>query len=84
MKSITIHDMDDELAARLDRQAREEGSSLNKLVKRLLARALGLGSVLTDRRRDFEPFCGTWSAKEAGDFREATLDLERADPRDWA
>lgn len=84
MKSITIHGMDDELAARLERQAVEGGLSLNKLIKRLLAKALGLSPARTDRRKDFEPLCGVWSQKEASDFRKATRDLERVDPADWA
>lgn len=84
MKSITIHGMDDELATRLDRQASEAGLSLNKLIKRLLAKALGLSTARTDRRKDFEHLCGIWSPKEAADFKKAVSDFERIDPEDWA
>lgn len=84
MKSLTIHGMDDELAARLERQAIEGGLSLNKLIKKLLAKALGLSSARTDRRKDFEPLCGVWSPKEALGFKKAIRELERVDPEDWA
>lgn len=84
MKSLTIHGMDDELAARLERKAREGGLSLNKLIKKLLAQAFGLPSSRTDHRKDFEGLCGVWSAKEGADFRKAIRELERPDPEDWA
>ncbi len=84
MKSLTLHGMEDALAARLEREARESGLSLNKLIKRLLAKALGLGSAQAERRKEFEPFCGLWSSKEAAAFREANRDFERVDPEDWA
>lgn len=83
MKSLTIHGMDDEMAERLQAQAIEGGLSLNKLIKKLLAKALGLSSARTDRRKDFEPLCGVWSPKEAADFRKSIRDLERPDPEDW-
>lgn len=84
MKSLTIHGMDDELAARLERQAREGGLSLNKLVKKLLAKALGLSPARPDRRKDFEQLCGVWSPKEAAAFGKAVRDFGRVDPEDWA
>lgn len=84
MKSLTIHGMDDELAARLERQAIAGGLSLNKLIKKLLAKALGLSSARTDRRKDFEPLCGVWSSKDAADFKKATREFERVDSEDWA
>ena len=62
----------------------EGGLSLNKLIKKLLAKALGLSSARTDRRKDFDPFCGVWSPKEAASFRKAIQELERVDPKDWA
>jgi len=84
MKSLTIHALDDELAARLERQASEGGLSLNRLIKKLLAKALGLPCARTDRRKDFEPLCGVWSSKEAADFSKAIRHLERVEPEDWA
>ena len=84
MKSLTIHGMDDELAGRLVRQARAGGLSLNKLIKNLLAKALGLATAGTQRRGDFDDLCGSWTPGEAASFRKELRDLERADPEDWA
>lgn len=84
MKSLTIHGMDDELAALLERQAHAGGLSLNKLIKGLLAKALGLSPARADRRKDFEGLCGVWSPKEAADFKKAIQEFERPDPEDWA
>lgn len=85
MKSITIHGMDSELAARLERRARESGLSLNKAIKSLLAQALGVGpDASSARRRELEEFCGVWSKREAKAFEKATEDFERIDPEDWS
>ncbi|OGR96755.1 MAG: hypothetical protein A2V88_15535 [Elusimicrobia bacterium RBG_16_66_12] len=85
MKSITIHDMDSVLAARLQRQARESGLSLNKAIKKLLAAALGVAPAgAIDRRRDFEGLCGVWSKQEAKAFQKAVREFERVDSEDWA
>lgn len=84
MKSITIHGLDSDLAARLERKARETSMSLNKTIKRLLAGALGLSAEgQTDRRRHFEDLCGVWSKPEAKAFNQAISDLDRVDSEDW-
>lgn len=85
MKSISIHGMDPDLAAGLKRQARESGLSLNKTIKGLLARALGLTSdTQAVRRRAFQDLCGVWSQAEAKDFTDRLRPFERIDPEDWA
>lgn len=85
MRSITIHDMDPELASRLERRAREAGLSLNKAIKGLLAQALGLGAPAPSRRRgDFDSLCGVWSRREAAAFAKAAHEFERIDREDWA
>ncbi|MBI5211342.1 MAG: hypothetical protein HY927_15315 [Elusimicrobia bacterium] len=84
MKSLTIHGMDDAMAGRLAARAKEAGVSLNKLVKSLLAKALGLPSVRSERRKDFDAFCGVWTPKEAEVFRGAVRGFEKIDREDWA
>ncbi len=84
MKSITIHNLDDSLEAMIQERAREEGLSLNKTVKKLLRKALGLEPDGNgDRKADFAPFCGVWSKADAADFEKKTEDLRKVDPRDW-
>ena len=84
MKSITIHDLDDSLDALIQEKAREEGLSLNRTVKMLLRKALGLEpGGNSDRRGDFAEFCGGWSKADAAEFERKTKDLRKIDPRDW-
>ena len=68
---------------RLER-ARREGVSMNRLVKSLLASAVGLDKPPeTDHREDFLDLFGTWSEEEAARFHERIKDLERIEPGDW-
>lgn len=84
MKSITIHDLDDSLDALIQEKAKEEGLSLNRTVKMLLRKALGLEPGGNgDRRAEFAEFSGVWSKADATEFERNTKDLRKVDPRDW-
>jgi len=84
MKSVTIHNLDDSLAAMIQEKAREEGLSLNETVKKLLRKALGLEPGGNgDRKADFAAFCGAWSKADAAEFRKNLKELHKIDPRDW-
>ena len=43
MKSITIHNLDDKLDSLIREKAKKQGISLNKTIKTLLRKSLGLG-----------------------------------------
>ncbi|GAB1481889.1 hypothetical protein MASR2M78_07040 [Treponema sp.] len=75
MKSITIHDLDDDLSQRIESYATERKLSLNKSIKQILRSALGLSSS-TKTYADFTDLCGVWSAAEAQEFENAIKDLE--------
>ena len=84
MKSITIHDLDDSLDALIQEKAKEEGLSLNRTVKMLLRKALGLEPGGNgDRRAGFAEFSGVWSKADATEFERNMKDLRKVDPRDW-
>lgn len=84
MKSITIHGVDDQLAARLQQLAEASGTSVNRTIKRLLEERLGMKPRPRDRNREqFEPFLGRWTQAELDEFRQATADMERVDAEDW-
>jgi hypothetical protein len=83
MKSITVHNLDDSLAAVLRHKARQDGSSLNRTIKRLLALAVGLKGEKPVARGDFKRFCGAWNGKEALEFSAAMKSFERFDKADW-
>jgi hypothetical protein len=81
MSSITIHNLDPDLRALMDKQAAEEGLSLNQLVKRLLRKALGLSGASPVSPRGFDEFSGLWTKEDASVFHVATE--RKVDPEDW-
>ncbi|HDJ22525.1 MAG TPA: hypothetical protein ENF17_01355 [Candidatus Aminicenantes bacterium] len=83
MKSITIHGLDDEMAKLIKKRAKLEKTSVNRIVKSLLAKTLGLGQNQQDNREEFLDLFGVWSETEAKGFFEAIKDLEQIYPEDW-
>lgn len=84
MSSFTVHDLDPEVAKLLRQRARAEGTSVNRVVKRLIEEALGVRpSARQKHRKDFEKLCGAWSKAEADEFDRAVADLQQVDPEDW-
>lgn len=83
MKSISIHGIDKETEKKIGERAKKEGKSVNKVVKELIAKALGLGERLPDNRDEFKELCGAWTEKEAAEFMEAVADLDAVNAKDW-
>lgn len=83
MKSITVHGVNEEAAKLIQKRAKGEGRSVNKVMKELIDRSLGLDPRKKDNRQEFADFCGIWTAEEAKSFLEAIGDLERIDESDW-
>lgn len=82
MSSITIHNLDSGLDALIHREAESWGLSLNKTIKRLLEKSLGINHKLRPKS-DFSEFFGVWTKKEADEFDKAVKDFERIDREDW-
>jgi hypothetical protein len=84
MKAITIHGLEDCVWALLRERAKEQGTSVNATVKGILEQAVGVKrSRQQPHRKDFEEFCGMWTAEEYEEFREATAADRRIEPEDW-
>jgi predicted CopG family antitoxin len=83
MKSITIHGIAEDVEKMILKRAKAESRSVNKVVKELIERSLGLGPRPKDNREDFADLCGVWSKEDAERFLEAVVDLERIDKGDW-
>ncbi|MBN1673516.1 MAG: hypothetical protein JXR37_20895 [Kiritimatiellae bacterium] len=84
MKSLTLHALDDQLAAQIKRRADELAISMNELAKRLLAEALGLKVPASPPHREaFSSFCGTWTDDDVRAFDERVADMEKVDAEDW-
>jgi len=76
--------MDEQLARRIEDEARNRGTSMNKVIKTLLAQSLGMKpSAEGAHRATFSEFCGVWSSDEASEFSSRVADLERVDAEDW-
>ena len=82
MKSITIHNLDAETVKMIEQQARESGLSLNKTIKSLLRRALGLSDE-GKKSLDFSELVGLWDEKDLMGFKDNTNDLRKIDSKDW-
>ena len=84
MKSITIHSLDDELDKEIREKAKNQGTSLNKTIKRLLEKALGLKSTNEPNHTDeYMDLFGIWSKEDYLEFIDSTEDFNIADPEDW-
>ncbi len=85
MATMRIRGLEPKVLARLKRQAEHEGSSLNKLVLRLVqgdvsARAQGKAPQAHD---DLDALAGTWSAQQARQFDLVTAPFSGVDPALW-
>ena len=80
MKSITIHNFDDDLEKSLINYSNHQKLSLNKSVKTLLRKALGVGEL---KKEDFSAFCPAINKKEAKHLDSALKDFEKIDSEDW-
>jgi len=85
MKSISVHGIDGETEKAIRERAKARGTSVNKVVKELLAASLGIGDRGKDKdnRDEFADLCGVWTAEEAELFLGSIADLETVDPKDW-
>jgi plasmid stability protein len=82
MKSLTIHNLDAELAQAIEELAQSTGLSQNKLIKKLLRQALRLDGP-SEPKPDFSAYCGLWSDEEAQAFEEAIKPFEEIDENLW-
>ena len=84
MKSITIHGLDEGLDKSIRDKARERGLSINKTIKELLRKALGINNSQTcDRRDEFLDLYGVWSAEDSAELKKNLATCEQIDPGDW-
>jgi plasmid stability protein len=79
MKHLTIRNVPEPLARRLEEARRAHGRSLNQTVLDLLAQALGVA----ERRNGLRELAGAWSAEEHASFEAAVADLEQLDGELW-
>jgi hypothetical protein len=85
MTVISIRGIDEKAILRLKKQAKQEGSSLNSLVVRLLETVAGVRPAAKDPQTfdDLDALQGTWSEQDARDFESATGDFAQIDTALW-
>jgi hypothetical protein len=83
MKSMTVHGIDERTEKLVKKRAKSEGTSVNKVMKGLLAEALGIDKNKQDNREEFLDLFGVWTEEEGKQFFEAIKDLETIHPEDW-
>jgi hypothetical protein len=84
MKTITIHGLDEMLEKRIREKAKDQGFSLNKTIKKLLEKSLGVNQGRKkDHREDFMDLFGVWTENDLNEFNSATSELNQVDPGDW-
>ena len=83
MKSISVHGIDEEMERKIGERAKNEGKSVNRIVKELIAKALGMGDRPPDNRAMFEDLSGIWTEAQEREFLDSIADLETTDEEDW-
>ena len=83
MTSITIHGLEDPLDSLIRERARQQGLSLNKAIKQVLAESLGVSQDGQKNRTDFADLCGVWSQDDLAEFARNTQDFAIVDLNDW-
>ena len=84
MKSITIHNLDDILDLSIRKQAQEKGLSLNRTIKYLLQKALGIKKEKKSSNiDDYKDLFGTWDEMDYQSFEKNIADFEKIDQSDW-
>lgn len=84
MKQINVRNVDAATAARLKRNARRRGQSLNRYLQSLL-REGSEGNIAGSRgpHKDLDSLAGTWSAAELKQFERATAPFSKVDEALW-
>lgn len=85
MANISVRGLEPATLSKLKALAKQEGTSVNALVLRLLARGVGLEQEKPryQRYEDLSELAGTWSQEEAKEFEANTAPFGNIDPEQW-
>lgn len=78
MKQLTIRNVPDEVADRLDALGKEQQTSVNAVVVNILSAAVGVNA-----RRDRLRRYATWSKEDAREFEKALAGQRVVDEKLW-
>jgi plasmid stability protein len=92
MSTLIIRDLDDQLAARLKREAKKRDLSVNRFLHQIVEHALqtpkvanpvSAGEVQLPKRNDLGRLAGSWSQAEYEEFMENTRHFSEIEPEMW-
>lgn len=84
MTTMTLRGVDDTIAALLKEKARQEETSVNAVMLRILRESLGIDKKKRSAvHNDLDSLAGTWSSQESDDFLRATAVFEKVDEDMW-
>ena len=86
MNQLTVRGFDDELAERIQRLAKRDGTSLNQAALKLLRKGAGLADPVQGPDTvgsSLDHLIGTWSADEAAEMDAALEEFEVIDEVAW-
>ena len=82
MKTMTIRNIPDEVAAYISDRASEEGRSINTMTVTILSQAAGR-AARPAKRRDLTWLVGSWSTAEKRRFDAAVSECRRINAEEW-
>jgi hypothetical protein len=81
---MTLRGVDETIAAVLKEKARQEETSVNAVMLRILRESLGIDKKKRSAvYNDLDCLAGTWSSQESDDFLRATAVFEKVDEDMW-
>lgn len=93
MSTLIIRDLDDQLAARLKREAKKRDLSVNRFLHQLIELALRpvpepkqnvtYAHECLRPQNDLDKYAGGWSQADEDEFLEATKSTREIDPEMW-
>lgn len=84
MGAMTIRGLDDMTMKALKDKAKQEGSSINAALLKILRKELGVEKKRhTVVYHDLDHLAGTWDRKDFAEFRKNVEDFEKIDEKMW-
>ncbi|MBI5212964.1 MAG: antitoxin [Nitrospirae bacterium] len=84
MAVVTLRGLDDSMVKAIKEKAKQEGTSINNVLLRILKEDLGLKKKpRTVVHTDLDHLAGTWSDKEFAEFQKRIKDFEAIDESIW-
>jgi plasmid stability protein len=84
MGAMTIRGLDDITIAALKEKAKQEGTSINAALVKILRKELGIEKKKhTAVYHDLDHLAGTWDKKDFAEFQKNVEDFEKIDEKMW-